>query len=229
MDLEKKNIIPTHTGVFLNFKSICPLKRISNLISCMLNLAKNICSNRQLFQIETEKLRSMFCNNGYPNYFYDEILYQFMNSRQTNLNLTQPTNKKEKENITVEIPYVGKQSHIFAKDISKLIWKFSAVHLTPIYKTCKVGNCFNLKSNTPVLLLSNVVYRFSCPCDAGLTYIGKSTRHVVTRAKEHLNLGSSIKSKIKDHIIECNLCNKKVMDSLIHRFSVTKKCSSNYD
>ena len=37
-------------------------------------------------------------------------------------------------------------------------------------------------------------------CDAGLTYIGKSTRHVVTRAKEHLNLGSLIKSKIKEHI-----------------------------
>ena len=94
----------------------------------MLNRAKNICSNRQLFQIEIEKLRSMFCNNGYPNYFLDEVLYQFMNSRQTNLNQTQPTNKKEKETIAVEISYVGKQSHIFAKDISKLIWKFSAVH-----------------------------------------------------------------------------------------------------
>ena len=124
---------------------------------------------------------------------------------------------------------MGKQSHIFAKDISKLIWKFSAVHLTPIYKTCKVGNYFNLKSNTPALLLSNVVYRFSCPCDAGLTYFGKSTRHVITRAKEHLNLCSSVKSKIKHHIIECNLCNKKDMDSLINRFSVIKKSSSDYD
>ena len=76
--------------------------------------------------------------------FSIKFFYQFMNSRQTNLNQTQPTSK---ENITVEIPYVRKQSHIFAKDISKLIWKFSAVHLTPIYKTCKVGNYFNLKSN----------------------------------------------------------------------------------
>ena len=76
---------------------------------------------------------------------------------------------------------------------------FSAVHLTPIYKTCKVGNYFNLKSNTPALLSSNVVYRFSCPCDAGLTYIGKSTRHVITSAKEHLNLGFSVKSEIKDY------------------------------
>ena len=54
---------------------ILVLKWKSNLISCMLNLDKNICSNCQLFEIETEKLKSMFCNNGYPNYFFDKVLY----------------------------------------------------------------------------------------------------------------------------------------------------------
>ena len=48
---------PTHTGVFLNFKAICPLKWKSNLISCMLNRAKNICSDCHLFKNEVEKLR----------------------------------------------------------------------------------------------------------------------------------------------------------------------------
>ena len=84
---------PTHTGVFLNFKAIYLLKWKSNLINWLLNRAKNICSNRQLFQIEIEKLRSMICNNEYPNYFFDKVLYQFINSRQTNLNQTQPTNR----------------------------------------------------------------------------------------------------------------------------------------
>ena len=46
----------------------------------------------------------MFFNNGYPNYFFDKVLYQFMNRRQTNLNQTQPTNQKEKETAAVEIP-----------------------------------------------------------------------------------------------------------------------------
>ena len=103
------------------------------------------------------------------------------------------------------------------------------MHLTPIYKTCKVGNYFNLKSNTSALSLSNVVYRFSCPYDVGLTYIGKSTCHVVTREKEHINLGSSVKSKIKERIIECNFCNKKDTDSLMYDFVVIKKCLSDYD
>ena len=75
------------------------------------------------------------------NYFFDKVFYQFINNRQTNLNQTQPTNKKEKETITVDIPYVGKQSLIFTKDISKFIWKFSAVHLIPtVYiKLAKLG------------------------------------------------------------------------------------------
>ena len=69
-----------------------------------------------------------------------------------------------------------------------------------LYKTCRVGNYFNLKCNTAMLSLSNVVYHFSCPCDTGLTYIGKSTHHVVTIAKEHLNLGSLIERK-KNNIL----------------------------
>ena len=100
------------------------------------------------------------------------------------------------------------------------------MHLTPIYKTCKVGNYFNLKPNTPALLLSNVVYHFLYPLDAGLTYIGKSTHQMATRAKEHLNLYFLVKSKIKEHIIECHFCNRKDTNSLMHHFVVKKKCLS---
>ena len=92
MDLEKTDSY----WCFLNFKAVWSLKWKSNLISCMLNCAKNICYNCLLFQNEAEKLRSMFFNNGYPNYFFDAILYQLVNSRQTNLNQTQPTNKKKR-------------------------------------------------------------------------------------------------------------------------------------
>ena len=51
----------------------------------------------------------------------------------------------------------------------------------------------------------------------------------LTRAKERLNSDSTVKSKIKDCISECNLYNKKDTDSLIHRFIVIKKCLSDYD
>ena len=87
------------------------------------------------------------------------FFYQFLNNRQKNLNQTKDTNKKETNAFKISV--VRKHSQMFAKNISKLSWKFFAVHLPPIYKPCKVGNYFNLKSNTPALLLSNIVYRFS--------------------------------------------------------------------
>ena len=46
----------------------------------------------------------------------------------------------------------------------------------------QIETYFILKSNITALLMSNVVYRFSWHCDAGLTYISKSTRHMVTRS-----------------------------------------------
>ena len=79
--------------------------------------------------------------------------------------------------------------------------KSNEQHLTTKAQVCLILNCNNI-------------------C---LTYISKLTHHIVIRAKEHLNLGSSVKSKIKKYIIECNSCNKK------NHFVVIKKCISNYD
>ena len=76
----------------------------------------------------------------------------------------------------------------------------------PLYQTVKVANYFNLKSMTPLGLCFNVVYSYACPCDTGLAYLGMSFRHLVTRAKEHLNLNQSQKSAIKDHILDCVKC-----------------------
>ena len=68
------------------------------------------------------------------------------------------------------------------------------------FKSFKVGNYFQLKSSTPTALSSNVVYKFSCPRDTAISYIGYNTRHLITKAHEHLNLNSIAKSAIKDHI-----------------------------
>ena len=53
-----------------------------------------------------------------------------------------------------------------------------------IYSLITVGLSKNLAgSNTPALLQSNVVYRFSYSCDVGLTYSDNSTDYTVTSAK----------------------------------------------
>ena len=82
-------------------------------------------------------------------------------------------------------------------------------NLTTVKLIPKVGNYFNSKSRTPTPVVFNVVYRFLCPRKADLTNIGKSARHLVTRAKEHWSLNSlTRKSAVKKHILDCNNCVK---------------------
>ena len=69
------------------------------------------------------------------------------------------------------------------------------------YTSLKTGSYFNLKFKTRTALKSNVVYKFTCSRDVNTTYIGMSTRHLVTRAREHLQLNSNYaKSAISQHI-----------------------------
>ena len=169
----------------------------------------------------------MFSKNGYPNWFFNKALNQFLNLRPSQPNPTS-TEEKEKNFILFDVPYLGKVSDRFLKHISRLVFKVGNVKVQPIYRTFKVSNYFNLKSRTPLPLMSNVVYCFSCPCDVGKTYIGMSSRHLAVRAKEHLNLSNNKKSAIKDHLLHCNVCSE-IDISLDSSFTVLKKCSSEYD
>ena len=90
--------------------------------------------------------------------------------------------------------------------MSDLCLKIAGLKLVPLHKTMKVANYFHLKSMTPLGLCSNVVYSYTCPSDTGLTYLGMSSRHLFTRAKEHLDLNQSRKSAIKDLILDCVKC-----------------------
>ena len=132
------------------------------------------------------------------------------------------------EKLFFSVPFVGKSSLLFTKQLSKLIANLTSVKLIPMYKTFKVGNYFKLKSRTPTPLVCNVVYRFSCPREADLTYVGKSARHLVTIAKEHWSLNSiTRKSAVKEHILDCNNCVKS--DDILKPFSILRRCSSDYD
>ena len=76
-------------------------------------------------------------------------------------------------------------------------------------------------------LSSNVVHKCSCPCDMAISYIGYTTRHLITRAHEHLNLNSIAKTAVKDHINSCSHCTK--IDLSVSNFKVIKKCNTSFE
>ena len=74
---------------------------------------------------------------------------------------------------------------------------------------------------------SNIVYQFTCSRDMNLLYIGMTTRHLGTRAGEHLNLDDSHKSVIKDHLRSCRqYCNGACN---VTSFKILRKCNTDYD
>ena len=82
------------------------------------------------------------------------------------------------------------------------------IEITPIFKTTKISNYFNIKSWTPSNLQSNVMYKYTCSRDVNIpvTYVGYSARHLITRAKEHISDCKPNKKAVKNHILNCNTC-----------------------
>ena len=113
------------------------------------------------------------------------------------------------------------------KTLSRLCFKQFNVRLFPLHSTNKIGQYFQLKSETPLPLCSNVVYKFTCLCDKDMTYIGMSSRHLITRVKEHLNLADSRISAIQDHILSYPICSN--LQYNINSFTILRKCNSDYE
>ena len=167
----------------------------------------------------------MFYDNGYPNWFFYEVLNKFCLPYSTQNDDVHVSKKF----ILFDIPYVRKPFYRFYRNIPRLILKLSDVKVRPIYRTFKVGNSSTLKSYTASLLVCNVVDGFPCPYNPGKTCIvaGTSSRHMITSKREHLNLHTRRKTAVEDHLQRCRSCSESEIN-LHSSFTVLKKRSSEY-
>ena len=155
----------TNIGLLLNFNAMCPKTWKSEWIMCFLHRAKNICSNYELYLKEVQKLRLIFNNDGYSNWFIDNTLKKFEEQSAAKIN----SQKTEKDFFfTLGLPYFGTSSSQFAKKLSVLVKRKFDVDINVYCTTFKTGFYFQLKCSTPLSLMSNVVYKFNCSCEARL-------------------------------------------------------------
>ena len=180
-----------------------------------------ICSNNCLFQKEVQHLRKLFSANNYPTWYFNKILKRFEDSKNQQSTQTEEADYSH----IIGIPFLGKTSKTFAKRLNSYIAKKYNIRICTYFTSQKIGSYFQLKCPTPVSLLSKVVYKFTCSRDATETYIGMSTRHLVTRAREHFNLKNN-KSAISQHLQKCSTCNTGKFN--LSSFCVMKKCRSNF-
>ena len=95
----------------LNAFATCPFQWKRGVILCFLSRAWVVCSTRQLFNLETVKLRSIFNRNGYTVAFFNKVLRTFIDKKTKEPPLAETID--DDENIRyyiLSIPFVGKPS-----------------------------------------------------------------------------------------------------------------------
>ena len=177
---------------------------------------------------QRKKLRLIFHKNAYPTWFFDRVVKKFEKSCDSLNNISFQSKNNQNQNFyNFGIPYYGKSSQSFAKRFATLIKSKFNVELKVYYTTVKTHHYFQLKCATPSALLSNVVYKITCLCDTSISYIGMTSRHLATRAKEHMHSTLTTKSAVRDHINSCSSCQQRHVT--VKDFVVLKQCQSEYE
>ena len=85
----------------------------------------------------------MFCKNGYLFKFVDQVCEKFINQEPQEDNSVSTQYSAESERVPfclLKVPYYGKSSHGFAKDMKKLIEDNFKVEVRVVFTTCKTGS-----------------------------------------------------------------------------------------
>ena len=177
---------PTFSGLYTNFNSFISENYKKGLIYCLLFRLFTLTVDWKKFHEEVQFLREIFRRNQYPEHFIDQCIKMFLTKKikvQSKVNA-------QKEKLVISLPYLGKHSNNLRRRISALASK----HLKSNFKIevvwssqRKIRNFFSFKDKLPMHLRSKILYRFTCNgCNS--IYIGKTKRHFLIRAYEHLGL-----------------------------------------
>ena len=169
-------------------------------------------------------MKGVFAQNGYPESLFLCCVKRFLNCKfNPNVNVQA---KDDKVETIFCIPYIGLPSVIFGRKLRVIFKKYYCIDVKIVFTSFKVKNYFSLKCRTPLPLLANVVYKFTCLRDANTIYIGKTSRHLATRIREH---GHST-STVHDHLLACQMCKSnfshdvfKILDTGSCDFEITIK------
>ena len=181
---------PTFSGLYTNYNSFISEKYKTGLIFCLLFRIFTLTVDWKKFHEEVKFLSDTFCKNQYPQHFFDRCVKIFLDRK---LNPDTKT-KIEKEKLIISLPFIGRYSNDLKKKLKALSSTYlqSKFEINVVWSSSrKLRSFFTFKERLPVHLRSNILYRFTCDgCNS--IYIGKSKRHFLVRAFEHL--GKSIRT-----------------------------------
>ena len=196
----------TYTGLLLNYFSFTPYVYKIGLIQTLIDRIFKINNTWTGFDKDIKKLSNVLEKNQYPLKVIESEVKNYVNK------LYGSTKSKNNESEITEsryfkLPYIGHYSTFTKTKVSKLIKTYCKdISIKLVFTNSKLINSFSLKDPIPECLKSSVVYRFKCAsCNA--SYIGETSRHLVTRINEHLHKDKN--SHIYKHLKSSNDCEER--------------------
>ncbi len=215
---------PTDTGLILNFHALAPKRYKRSVVSGFVHRIHRACSTWSLFHESLQKAKKILERNQYPPCFYDPIISQTLSSitaktaptietpaeepqsQSTGGETSTPTSETPKRAIFIQ--YRGKCTEDYARSLHK-----SSAPCTIIMTLRKLKTTMSsLKPPVEKHLRSGVVYKIDCAsCQAA--YVGQTSRHLLTRIKEHRKPSSAVGKHIKWCKTRCTLENTSILAS----------------
>lgn len=208
---------PTFSGVYLNFHSFVPMSFKSGLVRTLSYRALRICSP-EFVDDELRTISNILKMNSYPKAFIEK-------HKLTSIETKEPIATVEKKPVFLTVPFYGDAAAMQLKNKLNSIFSRFVYAAKPIilYKMCKIPVA-SPKDRLPKPLTSSVIYSFNCSC--GAAYIGRTSRSLAVRSREHVpkwlldgRTGKS-NSAITDHLKTCNFDRTSVFSN----FSIVCRC-----
>ena len=173
---------PTFTGQYTRWDSFAPTGQKINLMKSLTYRANKICSKSTLPE-ELKKLKSIFISNGYPEHVVDRVVKATLEraalpEKCSNVNTTAT------EYVTIRLPWLGRVSSGFRRDINAAIVKgFSNTQPRVVFTTNKAFSG-RAKDVLPTTSKSFIIYQFTCCCKQ--TYVGRTSQCLSARIEQHI-------------------------------------------
>ena len=202
---------PTFTGLYTRWDSFCPKKRKINLIWTLAHRALMICSKLKLDE-ELETITDILSKNGYPL----DVIRSTIQKKLTEFSRIKE-NKVAKCPIYLRLPWLGRVSEKFAKQISSAVHGcYFAANVRVVFSTRTLLPS-SRKDVLPPHHNSNVIYNFECGC--GANYLGRTTLRLDGRIQQHVPskirngtyratdvITNTYGSSITDHLLKNQSC-----------------------
>ncbi|BHF72983.1 hypothetical protein SprV_0401605600 [Sparganum proliferum] len=166
----------TWSGQYTNFASFVPLQQKRNLVRCLAQRARKICSTDSIEE-ELRKIQGLLRENGYPDRFIAKNLAE-RPAKPTTLTA-------EKKTLFLKVPFQGDAAgELLRRRLDQAVsGTFPAARVRISFSSNPILRGEG-KDRLPPQTASMCIYSFTCSCGAG--YIGRTSRRLSKRIREHL-------------------------------------------